>query len=61
MLRGGQVRTMYELKGKGQSIRGMARELRISRNTVRKYLRAEEIPKAKPRPRRGSKLDPYKE
>lgn len=61
MLRGGQVRTMYELKGKGQSIRGIARELGISRNTVRKYLRASEIPKAKPRPRRGSKLDSYKE
>jgi len=61
MLRGGQVRAMYELKGKGQSIRGIARELGISRNTVRKYLRASEIPKAKPRPRRGSKLDPYKE
>jgi transposase len=61
MLRGGKVRVMYELKGNGQSIRGIARELRISRNTVRKYLRAREIPKAKPRPRRGSKLDPYKE
>jgi len=52
---------MYELKGNGQSIRGIARELGISRNTVRRYLRASEIPKAKPRPRRGSKLDPYKE
>ena len=61
MLRGGKVRAMYELKGKGQSIRGIARELGISRNTVRKYLRAGEIPKAEPRPRRGSKLDPYKE
>ena len=61
MQRGGQVRAMYELKGNGQSIRGIARELGISRNTVRRYLRASEIPKAKPRPRRGSKLDPYKE
>ena len=52
---------MYELQGKGQSIRGIARELGISRNTVRKYLRAREIPKAKPRPRRGSKLDLHKE
>ena len=33
----------------------------VSRNTVRKYLRASEIPKAKPRARRGSKLNPYKE
>ena len=61
MLRGGKVRVMYDLQGQGQSIRGIARELGISRNTVRKYLRANEIPKAKPRPRRGSKLDPYKE
>lgn len=61
MLRGGQVRAMYELKGKGQSIRGIAREVGVSRNTVRKYLRASEIPKAKPRARRGSKLNPYKE
>jgi len=60
MLRGGKVRAMYELKGTGKSIRGIARELGISRNTVRRYLRAGEVPKAKPRPRRGSKLDPYK-
>ena len=31
----------------------------ISRNTVRKYLRSPEVPQAKPRPRRGSRLDPY--
>jgi transposase len=61
MLRGGQVRAMYELRGKGQSIRGIARELGVSRNTVRKYLRSPEIPKSGPPGRRGSKLDPYKE
>lgn len=61
MLRGGRVRAMYELKGKGESIRGIARKLGVSRNTVRKYVRACEIPHAKPRPRRGSKLDSYKE
>jgi transposase len=37
MLRGGRVRAMYELKGKGESIRGIARKLGVSRNTVRKY------------------------
>jgi transposase len=35
--------------------------LGISRNTVRKYLRAPEVPKSKPRAKRGSKLDPYKD
>jgi transposase len=41
------------------SIRGIAAELGIARNTVRTYLRAEGIPRPKPRPRRGSKLDPH--
>jgi DNA invertase Pin-like site-specific DNA recombinase len=59
MLRGGEVRAMYELKGKGESIRGIARELGLSRNTVRKYLRSPEIPKARPPARRVSKLEPY--
>jgi transposase len=61
MLRGGEVRAMYELKGKGESIRGIARELGLSRNTVRKYLRSPEIPKARPPAKRVSKLEPYKE
>ena len=60
MLRGGKVKLLYELKGQGISIRGMSEKLGISRNTARKYLRAAELPKAKPRPKRGSKLDPYK-
>jgi predicted transcriptional regulator len=49
---------MYELSGKGQSIRGIARELGLSRNTVRKYLRSPEIPKARPPAERVSKLEP---
>jgi transposase len=43
------------------SIRQIARELGISRNTVRRYLRAPEVLRPAPRPPRGSKLDPYKE
>ncbi|MCL6564062.1 MAG: IS21 family transposase [Firmicutes bacterium] len=61
MLRGGIVKTLYELHGAGHSIRAMARELGIARNTVRKYLRAPGVPQPTRRPRRPSKLDPYKE
>ncbi|MEX1385409.1 hypothetical protein AB1399_04460, partial [Hydrogenibacillus schlegelii] len=38
----------------------MARSRGISRNTVRRYLRATEVPKPAPRAARGSKLDPTK-
>ncbi len=44
----------------GRSIRAIARELNISRNSVRKYLRKPEVPAYPPRSARGSKLDPYK-
>ncbi len=44
----------------GRSIRAIARELDISRNSVRKYLRNPELPTYTPRAARGSKLDPYK-
>lgn len=52
MLGGGIVKELYELKGEGLSIRGIARELGISRNSVRKYLRSPEPPKHRPRRRR---------
>ena len=61
MLEGGKVKQIFELKGQGRSIRDIARTLGISRNTVRKYLRSPGIPKARPRPRRPSLLDPFKE
>src|SRR5581483_2808660 len=60
MLRGRNVQQIYELHGQGQPIRAIARTLGLSRNSVRKYLRADDIPKAKPRPPRATKLDPYK-
>ena len=47
MLGGGKVKELYELKGEGRSIRGIARELGVSRNTVRKYARASGVPKPK--------------
>ena len=45
----------------GHSIKAIARELGLSRNTVRKYLRGEEsLPRYKPRAPRPTKLDPFK-
>ena len=55
----GDVKEIYELKGAERGIRGISRELDISRNTVRRYLKSPEAMRPKPRPRRGSKLDPY--
>ncbi|KYO66713.1 IS21 family transposase [Thermovenabulum gondwanense] len=61
MLGSGSIIMLHELKAKGKSIRAIAREAGLSRNTVRKYLRAQGIPERKPHPKRGSKLDPYKD
>ncbi len=59
LLKGGTMKELYEMRGQGHSIRGIARELGVSRNSVRKYLRSPGVPQAKQRERRGSKLDPY--
>ncbi|TYP52396.1 helix-turn-helix domain-containing protein, partial [Thermosediminibacter litoriperuensis] len=61
MLGSGSIIMLHELRAMGKSIRAIARETGRSRNTVRKYLRAEGIPERKPHPKRGSKLDPYKD
>ena len=61
MLGGGTVKELYELKGKGWSMRGIASDLGISRATVRKYALSPEVPKPKARVKRGSKLGAYKE
>ena len=45
---------------RGESVRTIARELRCSRNTVRRYLRDEEAGRYSPRDARACKLDPYK-
>jgi Helix-turn-helix domain len=44
----------------GKGIREIAREIGSSRNTVRRYL-LDESARYKPRPRRATKLDPFKD
>lgn len=60
MLRSGTVIRLHELQASGKSIREIMRETGHSRNTIRKYLRAEGIPEPNPRKKRASKLDPFK-
>ncbi len=55
------MKEIYKMKGAGCSIREIARELGVSRNTVRKYLKSPEAMRPKPRKRRASRLDPYTE
>lgn len=59
MLRSRTVNKLRELASKGHSIRQISKQLGLSRNTVRKYLRSTPVP-AK-RAGRRSKLDPYKD
>ena len=61
MLRGGDVKEIYEMHGRGHSARAIARELGLARNTVLKYLHSPEAMLPKPRAARGSLLDPYTE
>ena len=50
MLKVGEVKEIYEMKGAGRSIRGITGELGIARNTVRRYLKSPEAISAKPNP-----------
>lgn len=59
MLRSQTVHTIRDLAAQGQSLRAIAEQTGLARNTIRKYLRG--TPDADPRPRRGSKLDPFKD
>ena len=59
MLRGGKVKEIYELKGRGYPARAIAERLGLARNTVLKHLNSPEPLTAQPRPLRGSRLDPY--
>lgn len=61
MLTGEMTLEIRILHRQGLSIRAIARQLQVSRETVRKYLRAPELkPVYGPRAPRPSKLDPFK-
>ena len=55
------MKEIYEMHGRGHSARGIARGLGLARNTVLRYLNSPEAMLPKPRPPRGSRLDPYTE
>ena len=55
------MKEIYEMHGRGRSARAIARDLGLARNTVLRYLNSPEEMVPKPRPPRGSKLDPYTE
>ena len=56
LLKVGQVKEIYDMKGPGRSSRGIAENLGVARNTVRRYLKS---PETMPRARRASRLDTY--
>ena len=60
MLKEESVMEISILHRQGESIRGIARQLGVSRNTVRAYLRQDASPVYGPRLDRASELDPYK-
>ncbi len=51
---------VHALLDRGVSLRTIAKDLRLSRHTVRKYARAAVAPTPQPRAKRGSLLDPHK-
>ena len=59
MLKVGEVKEIYGIKGAGYSIREIAGELDIAPNTVRRYLKDPEAVMPKVRRRREFKLDPF--
>ena len=61
MLRSQTVNTIHDLHLQGKSVQEIATDLKISRTTVRKYLKHPEAVIRQPRPPRPSKLDPFKD
>ncbi|HHW14922.1 MAG TPA: IS21 family transposase [Firmicutes bacterium] len=52
---------LQQMYAEGMSIRAIARATGHDRKTIRRWVKSRELPKYKPRPRRPSKLDPYKD
>ena len=61
MLRSQTVNTIHDLHTQEKSVQEIAQELKISRTTVRTYLKHPEAVMRKPRPPRPSKLDPFQQ
>jgi len=61
MLKGGQVKSIWELHGEGLSLRAIARRVGVSRNTVRKYVRAPGLPAPSQRAERETLLHGYED
>ena len=61
MPRGGRSERDLRDERSGPKSRAIARDLGLARNTVLRYLNSPEAMVPKPRPPRGSKLDPYTE
>ena len=53
LLNVGQVKGIYEMEGGGRSIRGIADDLGVALNTVRRYLKSPDAMRPKPRARRA--------
>ena len=60
MLRGGEVKDIHEFKRQGLSISQISAVTGFDRKTIRKYLKGTTTPRYSPRPKKGSKLDPFK-
>ena len=58
MLRGGDVKEIYEMHGRGHSARTIARELGLARNTVLRYLNSPEAMLPKPAASTGVEAGP---
>ena len=54
------MKRLYEMPGEGHSVRAIARELDLARNTDLKYLRSPEAMRRKSRLSRGSEVDTYR-
>ena len=52
---------IHVMHRQGMSIKAIGRELGISRNTVRKYLRAAQVPAPSDRSAKPTKLDAYRD